>query len=178
MLTFFLSFLCIVCVLFPANKSRRVELSTASLLKVAPTDEERKIVHSLFLNTLDTKYDRDTLKWNLPFYETWVKSSSNYSPCLLAGVCRSADESREQNQFVFNTWFLHVMFTFHKLFCTQSKDVGSFVFRLWFKKLYIVLCVILRCTALNIFLRLLLLLQDGQFPQQTSASELSVDGRC
>nr|XP_019962685.1 PREDICTED: acyl-coenzyme A thioesterase 9, mitochondrial isoform X2 [Paralichthys olivaceus] len=38
-----------------ANKSRRVELSTASLLKVAPTDEERKIVHSLFLNTLDTK---------------------------------------------------------------------------------------------------------------------------
>ncbi|KAK1885075.1 Acyl-coenzyme A thioesterase 9 mitochondrial [Dissostichus eleginoides] len=38
-----------------ANKVRRVELSTASLLKVAPTDEERKIVHGLFLNTLDTK---------------------------------------------------------------------------------------------------------------------------
>ncbi|XP_053198790.1 acyl-CoA thioesterase 9, tandem duplicate 1 [Scomber japonicus] len=38
-----------------ANKSRRVELSTASLLKVAPADEERKIVHNLFLNTLDTK---------------------------------------------------------------------------------------------------------------------------
>ncbi|XP_037136202.1 acyl-CoA thioesterase 9, tandem duplicate 1 isoform X2 [Syngnathus acus] len=38
-----------------ANKSRRVELSTASLLKVAPTAEERKIVHGLFLNTLDTK---------------------------------------------------------------------------------------------------------------------------
>uniref|UniRef100_A0AAY5L3V9 HotDog ACOT-type domain-containing protein n=1 Tax=Esox lucius TaxID=8010 RepID=A0AAY5L3V9_ESOLU len=37
------------------NKTRRVELSTASLLKVAPTDEERKIIHSLFLNTLDTK---------------------------------------------------------------------------------------------------------------------------
>ncbi|KAM9333612.1 acyl-coenzyme A thioesterase 9, mitochondrial isoform 3-T3 [Pholidichthys leucotaenia] len=37
-----------------ANKSRRVALSTASLLKVAPTDEERKIVHGLFLNTLDT----------------------------------------------------------------------------------------------------------------------------
>ncbi|XP_011486895.1 acyl-coenzyme A thioesterase 9, mitochondrial isoform X2 [Oryzias latipes] len=37
-----------------ANKLRRVELSTASLLKVAPTDEERKIVHSLFLNTLDS----------------------------------------------------------------------------------------------------------------------------
>ncbi|XP_057679854.1 acyl-CoA thioesterase 9, tandem duplicate 1 isoform X2 [Corythoichthys intestinalis] len=38
-----------------ANKSRRVELSTASLLKVAPTAEERKIVHGLFLNTLDKK---------------------------------------------------------------------------------------------------------------------------
>ncbi|KAF0028567.1 hypothetical protein F2P81_019654 [Scophthalmus maximus] len=37
------------------NKFRRVELSTASLLKVAPTDEERKIVHGLFLNTLDTQ---------------------------------------------------------------------------------------------------------------------------
>ncbi|KAM6953106.1 acyl-coenzyme A thioesterase 9, mitochondrial-like [Aplochiton taeniatus] len=37
------------------NKTRRVELSTASLLKVAPTDEERKVVHSLFLNTLDSK---------------------------------------------------------------------------------------------------------------------------
>lgn len=47
---------------FPANKSRRVELSTASLLKVAPTDEERKVVHSLFLNTLDTKYDTNILQ--------------------------------------------------------------------------------------------------------------------
>uniref|UniRef100_A0A674ARH7 Acyl-CoA thioesterase 9 n=1 Tax=Salmo trutta TaxID=8032 RepID=A0A674ARH7_SALTR len=37
------------------NKTRRIELSTASLLKVAPTAEERKIVHSLFLNTLDSK---------------------------------------------------------------------------------------------------------------------------
>ncbi|KAK2810525.1 hypothetical protein Q5P01_000383, partial [Channa striata] len=35
---------------------KQVELSTASLLKVAPTDEERKIVHSLFLNTLDTNF--------------------------------------------------------------------------------------------------------------------------
>lgn len=48
---------CFPCFVFSANKSRRVDLSTASLLKVAPTDEERKIVHSLFLNTLDTKYD-------------------------------------------------------------------------------------------------------------------------
>lgn len=44
-----------------ANKTRRVELSTASLLKVAPTNEERTIVHSLFLNTLDTKYDQAML---------------------------------------------------------------------------------------------------------------------
>ncbi|CAM4722619.1 unnamed protein product [Leuciscus chuanchicus] len=36
------------------NKKRRVELSTASLLKVAPTAEERTLVHNLFLNTLDT----------------------------------------------------------------------------------------------------------------------------
>uniref|UniRef100_A0A674ASM4 Acyl-CoA thioesterase 9 n=1 Tax=Salmo trutta TaxID=8032 RepID=A0A674ASM4_SALTR len=49
-----------VCVIYcvcvpPVNKTRRIELSTASLLKVAPTAEERKIVHSLFLNTLDSK---------------------------------------------------------------------------------------------------------------------------
>ncbi|XP_072545367.1 acyl-CoA thioesterase 9, tandem duplicate 1 isoform X1 [Salminus brasiliensis] len=37
------------------NKKRRVDLSTASLLKVAPTADERKIIHSMFLNTLDTK---------------------------------------------------------------------------------------------------------------------------
>ncbi|KAM9319348.1 acyl-coenzyme A thioesterase 9, mitochondrial [Gastrophryne carolinensis] len=37
------------------NKSRRVAFSTASLLKMAPTAEERKIVHDIFLNTLDTK---------------------------------------------------------------------------------------------------------------------------
>uniref|UniRef100_A0A671T2D5 Acyl-coenzyme A thioesterase 9, mitochondrial-like n=1 Tax=Sinocyclocheilus anshuiensis TaxID=1608454 RepID=A0A671T2D5_9TELE len=37
------------------NKTRRVELSTASLLKVAPTDEGRTLIHNLFLNTLDTR---------------------------------------------------------------------------------------------------------------------------
>ncbi|KAG9485735.1 hypothetical protein GDO78_008690 [Eleutherodactylus coqui] len=36
------------------NKLRRVEFSTASLLKMAPTAEERKIIHDIFLNTLDT----------------------------------------------------------------------------------------------------------------------------
>ncbi|TRY58833.1 hypothetical protein DNTS_022339 [Danionella cerebrum] len=37
------------------NKTRRVELSTASLLKVAPTAEERTLIHNQFLNTLDTR---------------------------------------------------------------------------------------------------------------------------
>ncbi|XP_063063447.1 acyl-CoA thioesterase 9, tandem duplicate 1 isoform X2 [Engraulis encrasicolus] len=37
------------------NKKRRMELSKASLLKAAPTADERTLVHSLFLNTLDTK---------------------------------------------------------------------------------------------------------------------------
>ena len=42
------------------NKTRRVELSTASLLKVAPTAEERKVVHSQFLSTLDPQYEGRT----------------------------------------------------------------------------------------------------------------------
>ncbi|XP_048031438.1 acyl-CoA thioesterase 9, tandem duplicate 2 isoform X5 [Megalobrama amblycephala] len=42
------------------NKKRRVELSTASLLKVAPTAEERTLIHNLFLNTLDTRGCRPT----------------------------------------------------------------------------------------------------------------------
>ncbi|XP_041924482.1 acyl-CoA thioesterase 9, tandem duplicate 1 isoform X3 [Alosa sapidissima] len=37
------------------NKNRRKELSKASLLKVAPTADERTLIHSLFLNTLDTQ---------------------------------------------------------------------------------------------------------------------------
>ncbi|KAG8450630.1 hypothetical protein GDO86_003053 [Hymenochirus boettgeri] len=37
------------------NKTRRVDFSTASLLKMAPTAEERQIVHDLFLHTLDTR---------------------------------------------------------------------------------------------------------------------------
>ncbi|XP_041255733.1 acyl-coenzyme A thioesterase 9, mitochondrial isoform X5 [Onychostruthus taczanowskii] len=37
------------------NKSKRIEFSTASLLKMAPTAEERNIVHDIFLNTLDTR---------------------------------------------------------------------------------------------------------------------------
>ncbi|KAM4795760.1 acyl-coenzyme A thioesterase 9, mitochondrial-like [Rhinophrynus dorsalis] len=37
------------------NKMRRIAFSTASLLKMAPTAEEREIVHNMFLNTLDTR---------------------------------------------------------------------------------------------------------------------------
>ncbi|XP_072850390.2 acyl-coenzyme A thioesterase 9, mitochondrial isoform X4 [Pogona vitticeps] len=37
------------------NKIRRIDSSKASLLKMAPTAEERNIVHNLFLNTLDTR---------------------------------------------------------------------------------------------------------------------------
>ncbi|XP_029459265.1 acyl-coenzyme A thioesterase 9, mitochondrial isoform X2 [Rhinatrema bivittatum] len=37
------------------NKTRRVDFSTASLLKMAPTTEERTVVHDMFLNTLDTR---------------------------------------------------------------------------------------------------------------------------
>ncbi|XP_068126156.1 acyl-coenzyme A thioesterase 9, mitochondrial isoform X2 [Hyperolius riggenbachi] len=37
------------------NKLRRVAFSTASLLKMAPTEEERKIIHDIFLNTLDPR---------------------------------------------------------------------------------------------------------------------------
>ncbi|XP_032828007.1 acyl-coenzyme A thioesterase 9, mitochondrial [Petromyzon marinus] len=37
------------------NKLRRVNTSNASLLKMAPTSEEREIVHKIFLGTLDTR---------------------------------------------------------------------------------------------------------------------------
>uniref|UniRef100_A0A8C0UPY8 Acyl-CoA thioesterase 9 n=1 Tax=Cyanistes caeruleus TaxID=156563 RepID=A0A8C0UPY8_CYACU len=37
------------------NKMKRIEFSTSSLLKMAPTAEERNIVHDIFLNTLDTR---------------------------------------------------------------------------------------------------------------------------
>ncbi|XP_064413304.1 acyl-CoA thioesterase 9, tandem duplicate 1 isoform X1 [Latimeria chalumnae] len=37
------------------NKKRRVETGSASLLKMAPTQEERNVIHNIFLNTLDTK---------------------------------------------------------------------------------------------------------------------------
>lgn len=43
--------------LYSVNKLKRIEFSTASLLKMAPTAEERNIVHDIFLNTLDTRQE-------------------------------------------------------------------------------------------------------------------------
>ncbi|OXB75307.1 UNVERIFIED_CONTAM: hypothetical protein H355_008491 [Colinus virginianus] len=40
------------------NKLKRVDFSTASLLKMAPTAEERNVIHDIFLNTLDTRCSR------------------------------------------------------------------------------------------------------------------------
>ncbi|XP_077199150.1 acyl-coenzyme A thioesterase 9, mitochondrial isoform X2 [Paroedura picta] len=37
------------------NKMRRTDFNKASLLKMAPTAEERTIIHNMFLNTLDAK---------------------------------------------------------------------------------------------------------------------------
>ncbi|XP_063812297.1 acyl-coenzyme A thioesterase 9, mitochondrial [Pseudophryne corroboree] len=56
------------------NKLRRIEFSTASLLKMAPTAEERKIVHDMFLNTLDTR----TVSFRsrvLPFNSVWMEDA-------------------------------------------------------------------------------------------------------
>lgn len=112
-----LSELCVF--VFPANKSRRVELSTASLLKVAPTDEERKIVHSLFLNTLDTKYDGDTVTLNLHcarFSEVTLSMGS----LIIVVYLRES---------LVNTLMLHKVWKQSESFL-QSREVGSFVLRL------------------------------------------------
>ncbi|NWR86776.1 ACOT9 thioesterase, partial [Furnarius figulus] len=39
------------------NKLRRIDFNTASLLKMAPTAEEKNVVHDIFLNTLDTRQE-------------------------------------------------------------------------------------------------------------------------
>ncbi|XP_060626088.2 acyl-coenzyme A thioesterase 9, mitochondrial isoform X1 [Anolis sagrei] len=57
------------------NKTRRVDSSRASLLKMAPTAEERNIIHHLFLNTLDTR----TVSFRsrvLPPNSTWMQDTS------------------------------------------------------------------------------------------------------
>ncbi|XP_042312942.1 acyl-coenzyme A thioesterase 9, mitochondrial isoform X2 [Sceloporus undulatus] len=57
------------------NKSRRIDSSKASLLKMAPTAEERNIIHNLFLNTLDTR----TVSFRsrvLPHNSAWMQDTS------------------------------------------------------------------------------------------------------
>ncbi|XP_043928226.1 acyl-coenzyme A thioesterase 9, mitochondrial [Protopterus annectens] len=56
------------------NKTKRVEISTASLLKMAPTAEERKIIHDIFLNTLDTKTVSFRSR-NLPPDSVWMEDA-------------------------------------------------------------------------------------------------------
>ncbi|KAM7181739.1 acyl-coenzyme A thioesterase 9, mitochondrial isoform 2-T2 [Macrochelys suwanniensis] len=56
------------------NKIRRVDFSTASLLKMAPTAEERTVVHNIFLNTLDTR----TVSFRsrvLPLNSIWMEDA-------------------------------------------------------------------------------------------------------
>lgn len=56
------------------NKTRRVEISTASLLKMAPTAEERKIIHDIFLNTLDATTVSFRSR-NLPPASVWMEDA-------------------------------------------------------------------------------------------------------
>lgn len=73
--------LCTSANLTLVNKKRRMDLSKASLLKVAPTAEERTLIHSLFLNTLDTKYDSQTHK-HIQRGRELVIQHAGYKVCL------------------------------------------------------------------------------------------------
>ncbi|NXG46315.1 ACOT9 thioesterase, partial [Psilopogon haemacephalus] len=61
------------------NKLRRIDFSTASLLKMAPTAEERNIIHDLFLNTLDTRQEGEgTVSFRsrkLPPNSVWMEDA-------------------------------------------------------------------------------------------------------
>ncbi|NWR74369.1 ACOT9 thioesterase, partial [Centropus unirufus] len=61
------------------NKLKRIDFSTASLLKMAPTSEERNIIHNLFLNTLDTRQEREgwrkTESRKLPPNSVWMEDT-------------------------------------------------------------------------------------------------------
>ncbi|NWW60044.1 ACOT9 thioesterase, partial [Ifrita kowaldi] len=61
------------------NKMRRIDFSTASLLKMAPTAEERNIVHDIFLNTLDTRQEGEgTMSFQsrkLPPNSVWMEDA-------------------------------------------------------------------------------------------------------
>ncbi|NWV30869.1 ACOT9 thioesterase, partial [Grantiella picta] len=61
------------------NKLKRIDFSTASLLKMAPTAEERNIVHDIFLNTLDTRQEGEgTVSFHsrkLPPNSVWMEDA-------------------------------------------------------------------------------------------------------
>lgn len=84
-------FVCLV------NKLRRIEFSTASLLKVAPTAEERNIVHQIFLNTLDTRQEGEGWRRTEVLWKRKVR-------CLLS----------RRNRVAWNKC-MHFIFPFHYL---------------------------------------------------------------
>ncbi|NWX35332.1 ACOT9 thioesterase, partial [Notiomystis cincta] len=61
------------------NKLKRIEFSTTSLLKMAPTAEERNIVHDIFLNTLDARQEGEgTVSFQsrkLPPNSVWMEDA-------------------------------------------------------------------------------------------------------
>jgi acyl-coenzyme A thioesterase 9 len=76
------------------NKSRRIAFSTSSLLKVAPSSEERNIIHELFLSTLDPK----TISFQsriLPPKAVWMEDTK----------LKSLDICHPQERNVFNRIF-------------------------------------------------------------------------
>uniref|UniRef100_A0A8W4FG64 Acyl-CoA thioesterase 9 n=2 Tax=Sus scrofa TaxID=9823 RepID=A0A8W4FG64_PIG len=76
------------------NKGRRVAFSSASLLKMAPTAEERTTIHDMFLSTLDPK----TISFRsrvLPPNGVWMESSK----------LKSLDICHPQERNIFNRIF-------------------------------------------------------------------------
>lgn len=76
------------------NKERRVAFSSTSLLKMAPSAEERNTVHDMFLNTLDTK----TISFKsriLPPNAVWMETTK----------LKSLDICHPQQRNIFNRIF-------------------------------------------------------------------------
>ncbi|XP_057575247.1 acyl-coenzyme A thioesterase 9, mitochondrial isoform X3 [Hippopotamus amphibius kiboko] len=76
------------------NRGRRVTFSSTSLLKMAPTAEERTTIHEMFLNTLDTK----TISFRsrvLPPNAVWMENSK----------LKSLDICHPQERNIFNRIF-------------------------------------------------------------------------
>ncbi|KFP78113.1 hypothetical protein N311_12066, partial [Apaloderma vittatum] len=61
------------------NKLRRIDFNTASLLKMAPTAEERNIIHDIFLNTLEARQEGEgTVSFRsrkLPPNSVWMEDA-------------------------------------------------------------------------------------------------------